>query len=158
MKKYASLALWIFAFEAVSMAIGTATQGSVDGWYASLTAPPLTPPNIAFPIMWTILYALIASAGWFIWRARNDNDGRNKVLLALFVVYMAINWSWTYIFFAQHWMGLGFLWIMALNAVSLTLILTSWNRVRQAALLLIPPFIWTGFAAYLNAGYWLLNS
>ena len=48
MKKYLSLALWIIVFEAVSYTIGMATQNGVDGWYASLTPPPLTPPNIAF--------------------------------------------------------------------------------------------------------------
>ena len=157
MKNTFSLFIWIVAFEAISMAIGIATQGDVDGWYASLEAPPFTPPNMAFPIMWTLLYALIAAAGHALWTHRKDHQ-KNAVLIGLFVGYMALNWSWTYIFFTQHWMGLGFIWIMAHNAVALTLILTAWNRIRKAAILLIPALCWTSFAAYLNLGYWLLNS
>ena len=139
------------------MLIGRSTQAEIDTWYATLQPPPLTPPNLLFPIMWTLLYALIASAGWFIWTKRNTSEN-GKTLLALFVVYMALNWSWTYIFFTQHWMGLGFVWLMAHNAIALTLILSAWKPLKQAALLLIPAFCWTCFAAYLNAGYWLLNS
>ncbi len=150
-----SLLLWIFTFEAVSFAIGMATQGDVDGWYASLHRPPLTPPNIAFPIMWSILYALIASAGYMIWRMPRGPERQR--LLVLFAAYMALNWSWTFIFFTLHWMGFGLLWILALDAIAVAIILTGLKHRRPAALLMIPPTLWTCFAAYLNAGYWLLN-
>lgn len=155
MHKYLSLALWVVAFEAVSFAIGMATQGGVDGWYAALNRPPLVPPNIVFPVMWTILYALIAAAGWHLWRARQEQGGRARLIL--FGLYMALNWSWSFIFFGAHMMLTGFVWIILINATALVLIAKSWRDARTAALLMVPPTLWTMFAAYLNGGFWWLN-
>ncbi len=155
LNKYASLALWILVFEAVSFLIGQATQPGVDGWYAGLTPPPLSPPNIAFPVMWTILYALIAAAGWTLWRNR---DGQGvKTLLFLFAGYMALNWSWSFVFFGAHMLLAGFLWIAALNILALAFIYKAWTSCRPAAYFMIPPTLWTSFAMYLNGGYWWLN-
>lgn len=151
MNKYLSLVLWIVSFEAVSALIGWMTQPGVDGWYEQLVSPPFTPPNIAFPIVWTFLYALIASAGWVIWR------NRNKKLLYLFVAYMALNWGWSFIFFSLHWMAISFLWIIVLDIISIVLIFKAWRLARTASWLLLLPLLWTSFAAYLAGGYWLLN-
>jgi tryptophan-rich sensory protein len=155
MTKYLSLALWVLAFEAVSFAIGMATQGGVDGWYASLNRPPMVPPNIVFPVMWTILYALIAAAGWHLWRARHEQGGRTRLML--FGAYMALNWSWSFIFFGAHMMLTGFICIILMNMAAILLIVKSWQDVRPASLLLIPPTLWTLFAAYLNGAYWWVN-
>ena len=152
-KKYAPLLLWIGAFELISFTIGSLTQGSVDGWYIQLARPPLVPPNIVFPIMWTILYALIAATGWHLWRAREAQPH----LLRLFFAYMALNWSWSFVFFGAHLLLPGLVWILALNLIAVILIFQAWDRLRNAALLMIPPTLWTFFAAYLNAGYWWLN-
>jgi len=149
--KIVGLVLWIVAFELISMTIGMMTQNNVDGWYATLKAPPFTPPNIAFPIMWTILYAMIAAAGWYIWRHRDNR------LLSVFMLYMLLNWSWSFVFFGMQQLFAGFLWILAINVLSLALVVMSWKRLRIAALLMIPPTLWTLFAAYLNGGYWYLN-
>ena len=155
MKKYLSLALWILVFEAVSYSIGMATQNGVDGWYASLTPPPLTPPNIAFPIMWSLLYSLIAAAGWTVWRGRNDSA--RKGLLPLYIVYMIMNWRWSFIFFGAQELLIGFIWIVVMDVLALVFIAKAWGRLRVAAYLMIPPTLWTIYAAYLNGGYWILN-
>lgn len=155
MKKYLSLALWILVFEAVSYTIGMATQNGVDGWYASLTPPPMTPPNIAFPIMWSLLYSLIAAAGWTAWRGRSDSA--RKGLLPLYAVYMAMNWSWSFIFFGAQQLLIGFIWIVVMDVLALVFIAKAWGRLRVAAYLMIPPTLWTIYAAYLNGGYWILN-
>lgn len=161
MKKYLSLALWILVFEAVSYSIGMATQSGVDGWYASLTPPPMTPPNIVFPIMWSTLYALIAATGWTVWRHRKAqnyrNDSARKGLLPLYAVYMAMNWSWSFIFFGAQELLIGFIWIVVMDILALVFIAKAWGRLRVAAYLMIPPTLWTFYAAYLNGGYWLLN-
>lgn len=36
-------------------------------WYTSLIKPPFNPPNWIFGPAWTILYILIAIAGWRTW-------------------------------------------------------------------------------------------
>ena len=142
-------------FEAVSAFIGTHTQSGVDNWYANLTAPPFTPPNIIFPIMWSILYAMIAAAGWTIWRRRHSDNGMR--LLTLFGVYMAFNWSWSFVFFGAQQLFAGFIWIIIINIIACLIIAISWHKMRAAALLMIPPTFWTLYAAYLNGGYWILN-
>ena len=155
MKKYVSLLIWILGFEVVSAAIGMLTQDGVSGWYKTLQAPPLVPPDFVFPVVWTTLYALIAVAGWRIWQMPAGADKRG--LQKAFIVYMAMNWSWSFIFFSAHMMLTGFLWILAMNVLTLWIILTAWKSEPLAAKLLIPLLLWTSFAAYLNGGYWYLN-
>lgn len=152
-RKYLLPALWIGAFETVSFTIGRVTQPGVEGWYTGLVPPPLTPPNIVFPIVWTTLYAMLAVAGWILW-TRREQDRR---LLNLFAVYMIMNWGWSFLFFSLHWLFISFAWIVALNLVSLVLIVAAWRTARPAAWLIIPTMVWTCFAAYLAGGYWLLN-
>lgn len=156
MKNHIHLILWVIVFEAISTAIGYATQPQVDGWYAALERPWFTPPNMLFPIMWTILYALIGAAGYYIWRGRRDGlTGRQR--LNIFMVYMALNWSWSFIFFTQHQLFISFLWILVMNIAAITLIAISWNTQRRVALLMLPPLGWTLFAALLNGAFWWLN-
>jgi benzodiazapine receptor len=150
------LGLWIAVFEAVSAAIGYATRPEVDGWYATLNRPWFTPPNMIFPVMWTLLYALIAAAGFYIWQARNADAGGMRRLW-LFAAYMALNWSWSFVFFSAGQLLIGFIWILVMNVLSIVLIVQAWQPLRRAALLLIPPLMWTSFAALLNGAFWWLN-
>lgn len=152
--KYVSLFLWIAVFEAISMALGLETRNNIPGWYATLERPPLVPPNYIFPIMWTILYALIAATGWHLWRTRTTTP---KILPILFVAYMALNWSWTHVFFGMHLLLAGLIWIAAMNAIAIVFIKLSWKDCPLASKLMIAPTLWTFFAMYLNAGYWYLN-
>lgn len=156
MKKYFSIACWIMVFEAISATIGYATQPGVDGWYQSLKEAPLTPPDFVFPIMWTILYALIAISGYLLWRDRTQAGGEKR--FALFALYMGFNWTWSFIFFSLHMLFLSFIWIIAMNGIAIFLIFKAWTINRKVALLMIPPLVWTLFASYLNGAYWFLNS
>lgn len=152
-KKYPLLApmLWVLVFEAISSTIGILTQPGVDGWYETATKPWFTPPNIVFPVMWSFLYALIAWAGYRLWKNRAVPGG--SMNLALFASYIALNWSWSFLFFSLHLIALGALWIMAMNIISALLILRNMRRDRITALLLIPPLAWTSFAFLLNFAY-----
>lgn len=155
MQKYIPLLGWILVFEVVSILIGLATQPGVDVWYAGLVRPSFTPPNIAFPIMWTILYAMIAASGYAIWQARNTAGGQRRWVA--FVMYMAFNWSWSFVFFTLHQLLIGFIWIVVINVLAVLVIILCWRDVRRAAVLMIPPLAWTSFAAVLNGAYWWLN-
>lgn len=149
------LVLWVLAFEAVSGLLGRVAMADVMTWYAGLQRPPLAPPNWAFPVAWTTLYALIAAAGWRMWMMSQGNDRR--VLLGCYVAYVALNWSWSFIFFGLHQMLLGFGWIIVMNLVTLAIIVRGWKVERYAAWMMIPPLLWTSFAAYLNGAYWWFN-
>ncbi len=155
MNKYISLVGFVLVFETVSYFIGEATRAEVDGWYRTLVKPPLNPPDIVFPIMWTLLYGLIAGTGWVLWRNRTMASGKQR--LQIFAAYMAFNWSWTFVFFSAHQILAGLIWIFIINLLSIAIIVKSWNGPKHAALLMIPPTAWTFFAMYLNGGIWWLN-
>ena len=53
--------------------------------------------------------------------------------------------------------GLALLWLLALWGLILGMLLTFRRVDRAAGWLLLPYLLWVSFAAYLNAGVWLLN-
>lgn len=143
--------LWVLVFEAISAMIGIATQPGVDGWYEAAAKPWFTPPNIVFPIMWSFLYVLIALGGYRLWKNRAKPGGRLN--LVLFASYIALNWSWSFLFFSAQMIALGAIWIIAMNIISALLILRNMRHDRVTALLLILPLAWTSFAFLLNFAY-----
>lgn len=153
MHRYAKLFLWIAGYLIVAFGIGQTMQGNVDGWYQTLNKPSFNPPNWIFPIMWSILYVLIATAGWKLW-----DIGASHKLKGVYILYTLMNWAWTPIFFGAQQMFMGLLWIVALNLVAALFIVVANRQVRLAALLMIPPFLWTLFASFLNYSIWMLNS
>jgi tryptophan-rich sensory protein len=152
MTQYLKLAIWIIVFLAISFGIGQVTQGGMQDWYQNLEKPSFNPPNYIFPIVWSILYVMIAVAGWNMWRV-----GASKPLKIIFSVYMLMNWLWTPIFFGLHQITMGLVWIVALSLVNLIFIIKAWRSVRLSALLMIPLLAWTSFASLLSYFIWALN-
>ncbi len=150
---YLKLFVWIAVYLGVGFGIGQATQGGISEWYVNLNKPSFNPPNWIFPIMWSFLYVLIATAGWKLWDAQ-----ASKQLKTTFITYTLFNWSWSFIFFGAHLLITGFFWIMVINIINLFLIIKAWKSVKLSAILMIPPILWTSFAALLNLSVWLLNS
>lgn len=150
------LALWVLSFLGLSWIAARSTSESVSGWYSLLEKPFLTPPDIIFPIVWTFLYVLIAAAGWLLWRERN-NSAHSLHLLFLFALQAMMNWGWSFIFFTLHLLGFAVIWIFALIACVVLLILGARKAERRVTILLIPYLVWLAFAAYLSAGIWFLN-
>lgn len=153
MKKYLSLIAWIVVYLAVAFGIGQITQGEITSWYAGLEKPSFNPPNYLFPIVWSILYVMIASAGWKIWQS----DKQVRELKWIFIGYTILNWAWTPIFFGAHEILLALIWIGVLNVLTVLFIVKSWNVERIAAFLMIPPLLWTSFAMVLNYAINALN-
>lgn len=154
MKKYILLILWIAVYVGVAFGIGQVTQGEITSWYAGLEKPSFNPPNFLFPIVWTILYIMIATAGWKIWQSNKDVTD----LKILFIAYTILNWAWTPIFFGAHEILFALVWIIILNITALLLIIKSWNKTRLSAVLMIPPLLWTSFAMVLNYSIYILNT
>lgn len=145
--------VFVFAFAA---AAGWATQVEPGGWYDSLEKPGLTPPDIVFPIVWNILYLMMAMAAWLVWYQGGGLSAAGKPL-AIFGIQMMLNLSWSVIFFGLHRPGLAALEILVLlGAIAFTI--KSFAPIsRTAAAMLVPYFLWVLFAAYLNSAVWLLN-
>lgn len=149
-----ALLLCLLACFAVSAAGGAITAGPVKSWYPHLVKPPLTPPDIAFPIVWTLLYAMMAIAAWLVWQAGRDGKGRD---IALFGLQLAFNLGWSILFFGLQQPGLALIEIALLWLAIAATIVVFRRHSAVAAALLLPYLAWVSFAVYLNAGIWWLN-
>lgn len=130
--------------------IGFVTRPSE--WYAQLSKPWFTPPNGVFAPAWVLLYLLIAIAGWRTFM--RDPVG---VPMILWAIALALNFSWSPIFFGLHRALTALLVIHVLLATIIAFIAVSWSRDALSALLFIPYAAWVLFAAILNAAIWRLN-
>jgi translocator protein len=149
-----ALGLWL-ALCALAGAVGAIASRDAADFYAQLIKPPWAPPARVFGPVWTVLYASMAVAAWLVWRERGWARARGA--LGLFVVQLAVNAAWSWLFFAWHRGALAFADIVLL-LVLLVATLVAFARVRRiAAWLLVPYLAWVCFAAALNWSVWRLN-
>jgi translocator protein len=139
----------------VALVGGKVTAPQIPTWYASLRKPNWTPPRLAFPIVWPVLYILIAIAGWLLWESVASET--RTLALAAFFVQLAFNASWSPIFFGAHRIFAGLIVIIILDASIIVTIVFGWPVDKWASLLLLPYLAWTAFATALNARIWTLN-
>lgn len=124
--------------------------------YATMAKPPLSPPAILFPIVWTILYTLMGISSYLIWtKADNSTDGTKAQ--NLYFYQLVVNFLWSFFFFNFQWYFFSFLWILLLWGLVATMIKTFSGISKVAAYINIPYLLWLTFAAYLNLGAWGLN-
>ena len=126
-------------------------------WYASLAKPAWTPPSWVFGPAWTVLYFMIAVAGWRLWRRREARPLESRRALAMFAMQLALNFLWTPVFFGMQRPGLALVVIILLWAAIAATIVAAWKACRTAAALLIPYLAWVTFATALNMAIWRLN-
>lgn len=133
----------------------TGIQFEPGNWYAALDKPPLTPPNLVFPVAWTLLYLMIALSGWLAWQS--PDTALKRYAFAWYGIQLVLNATWSWVFFGQHWTAAGLVNI-ALLLLAITVNIRLFLQLQAlAALLLIPYLIWVSFALYLNAGIVWLN-
>jgi tryptophan-rich sensory protein len=156
MRKSGAIALVVW----VLICFGAAGLGSIGSanspeFYRQLNRPEWAPPPWLFGPVWTVLYALQAISAWMVWRRREMSFARPA--LVLFVVQLAANALWTWIFFAWRQGAASFVEILILvGLVGLTIIL--FGRVRRiAAFLMLPYLLWISFAAGLTYELWKRN-
>ena len=150
--RLAGLGAFLVLCLAVYAANGLVTAVSVGDWYQTLAKPPFNPPDWIFGPVWTVLFILIAVAGWRLWRA----TGGSSALVA-WGVQLALNLIWSVLFFGLQAVGAALVEIVLLLGAILTTIALAWRHNRVAALLLTPYAAWVAFAAVLNAALWALN-
>ena len=129
--------------------------GSVNRWYAALAKPELTPPDWAFPVAWTTLYALLGIALAMVIHARGSRWRGPAIVM--FLIQLAINLSWTPIFFGLHRITLAEIVIGAMFVAALVTTIL-FGRIRLAAAALMLPYLaWIVFAGYLTWQIGVLN-
>lgn len=123
--------------------------------YAALEKPPLSPPGLVFPIVWSILYLLMGISCYLVYDTPHSS-ARTRAL-QIYAVQLAVNLIWPFLFFRREAFLAAFAWIILLD-VLVTAMIVSFHHVRpRAAYLQIPYLIWILFASYLNFGVWFLN-
>lgn len=123
-----------------------------DEWYAGLRKPSWTPPPIAFPIVWTTLYLMIAAAGWLVWR-----EAGMSAPLAAWAVQIVLNAMWSWFFFGLRRPALAFVEVVVLLASIVVFIVLAQPVSATAALLFVPYLAWVATAAALNLRILQLN-
>jgi benzodiazapine receptor len=154
LRDYTGLAAFVAINAAVSALGGWATAKSVGTWYQALAKPGFNPPDWVFAPVWTALYLMIAVAGWRAWRRGGDEARR---ALVVYAVQLALNLSWSFVFFGARLVGPALLVIAALLAAIVANAALFWRLDRWAGMLLVPYAGWVSFAALLNAAIWRLN-
>lgn len=156
---------FVVIIAAVAFGGSLASTGNVDGWYANAEKVPWDPPNSVFGPVWTLLYALIALAGFLIWRSGFRMGGPNaaRSALRLFVVQLVLNSLWTPAFFAGYPVfGAAAWWVAAVIIIALIVVVIAlaiaaakWSRI--ASWIMVPYLLWLCFATSLNIGIIVLN-
>ncbi|MES0004715.1 MULTISPECIES: TspO/MBR family protein [unclassified Mesorhizobium] len=150
MQRYVSLLLFLILVLGGGLLIGYATLPGE--WYASLAKPPFNPPNWVFAPAWTLLYVLIAVAGWRTWERE-----RAGAAMKIWALQLVLNFAWSPTFFGAKLVGPALVVILALLASIALFIATVWNRDRVSGWLFAPYALWVAFATLLNASLLLLN-
>ena len=154
-KPWKTYALWIVLVEAVGALSGFLSREGTKLYAAGMEKPPLSPPGIVFPIVWTILFALMGFGAARVWMAP-PSQTRTRALW-VFWIQLALNFFWSLIFFNLQAYGLAFFWLLALWALIWAMIVLFSRVDPLAGKLQIPYLVWVTFAAYLNLGVWILN-
>jgi tryptophan-rich sensory protein len=136
-------------------AVGAVASVRAADFYLQLQRPGWAPPPWLFGPVWTVLYVLMGVAAWLVWRERGWTRARSA--LSLFVVQLACNAAWTWLFFAWRRGELALADIVLLAAL-IVATMAAFARVRTlAAALLVPYLLWVLFATALTASVWQRN-
>lgn len=131
--------------------VGVIISTSID--YNSLQKPFLSPPSIAFPIVWTILYILMG-VSYGILKSKNMLDKETTVL---YYIQLIVNALWSIFFFSLKWRLFAFIWIILLAILVILMIIKFYSKNKVAGLLQLPYLLWVIFASYLNIAVYILN-
>ncbi|MGZ4498517.1 MAG: TspO/MBR family protein [Nocardioides sp.] len=141
-----------------ALAAAAATVGSLGtktdtAWYRGLDKPSWQPPPLAFPLVWTPLYGLIA---WGTGRAIERSSQPTRIA-ALTGADLVVNAGWNWAFFARQSTAGGLGVVLAMDALNVALLREAAKADKAAAAALAPYVAWTGFATVLNAAIWWRN-
>lgn len=140
----------LVGLEAITLGLGGAVAFVIRNdlaYYQTLQKPGFAPPGWLFPIVWTILYALMALSAWLCLK---EQKPRQSVFFTLYFGQLAVNLIWPLLFFVLHALGLSFLWLIFLLALIVLLTYGAFHRNAAAGWLLVPYSLWVAFAGALN--------
>lgn len=153
-KQALGLVLWLGA-SIVTGAIGAVASVRAAEFYGQLVQPAWAPPAWLFGPVWTVLYLMMGTAAWLVWRRHGFAGARPA--LTLFIAQLLANALWTWLFFAWKLGAASLAEIVLLWLLIAATIATFWRLHRAAALMLLPYLAWVSFASALTWSLWRLN-
>lgn len=130
--------------------VGLITSSAIRN--ETLVNPPLSPPSIIFPIVWTILY-LLMGISFYKYKKYNNNETTET----LYHLQLVINYFWSIFFFVFKWYLFSIIWIILLDIILIILLSRFKKEYNTSFYLNIPYLIWCLFATYLTIGIYILN-
>jgi len=148
-----------------ALTAGTAVVGSAasrrpreDNWFASLRKPAFQPPPVVFPVVWTALYADIAvTSAAALARLQEEDPGSAAAYRRALVVNLAVNASWSWVFFRAHRLWAAPVVAGLLTASSTDLVRRTARSSPAAGAALAPYAVWCAFATVLSGTIWRIN-
>lgn len=137
------------------LAFGAGVSGSQtlpDAWYYALAKPAFTPPNWVFPVVWSVLYVVMAVAAWRVYRKAGFG-----IAIGLWIAQLVFNAAWSPLFFGLHRVDLALVDVLILVALVTTTAILFFRRDRVAGLLMIPYMAWGAFASALTFAILRMN-
>ncbi len=143
---------WLLAAFAAG-GVGAFASADAASFYAQLSRPSWAPPAWVFGPVWSVLYALMGTAAWLVWRSPAPKRGA----LTLFGAQLAANALWTWLFFAWRRGALAAVEILVLLALIAATVAAFRRISRPAAVLMLPYLFWVAYASVLTWALWLRN-
>ncbi|MBS0652039.1 MAG: tryptophan-rich sensory protein [Verrucomicrobia bacterium] len=134
--------------------MGLLTGHGIKQWYPHLIKPIFTPPNFVFPIIWTVLYSMMAVALALLWQSKT---AKKKRAFLCFGVQLFLNFIWSFLFFYLESPGIAFFDIVLLWIFIVLTIGAMWRHTHWGSYLLLPYLAWVSYAVYINFFIWSNN-
>ncbi|MBQ7855688.1 MAG: tryptophan-rich sensory protein [Alistipes sp.] len=152
MRKILSFAIPVLLCFAVGVMGSYVQSPSIEEWYPTLQRSVLTPPNIIFPIAWSVIYLLMGlSLGVLL--VRGDMS-----LVRLWLLQLLVNFLWSVFFFSMRSPLAGLITILLLDVLVFAYLIYAFSRSALSAWLWLPYMAWMLFATYLNGYIYLHNN
>jgi tryptophan-rich sensory protein len=155
-KNIGALLSFIFAVALVAGMGSFFTAPNVEQMYQNIQKPSWAPPGRLFGPVWSVLYVLIALAGWRIWIHREMHA--INVPMILYISQLVLNGLWTLIYFEFKMPLLAFVEISILFIVIVVSAIMFWRLSKFATCCMVPYAVWVAFAAILNLQIVQLNT
>ena len=150
--KYLSLTFILLITFLASGIGGFTTANFKEPWYSQIILPSFNPPSWVFGPVWTTLYILMSIAIWRIWIKYYDNK-----ILNLYFFHLFFNIIWSIIFFGFHQIGLALIDLLIILIFIVLLMKIYYSKDKISFSLMVPYFLWSGYAFVLNFNIFILN-
>jgi translocator protein len=150
----AGLIGWL-AVSFTAAAVGGFASANAGAFYRELVRPEWSPPAWVFAPAWSLLYLLMGVAAWLVWREHGFRKARSA--LFLFLIQLAVNALWSWLFFVWHLGAFSFAEVLVLWGLILCTMIAFWRLRPLAGALLLPYLAWVTFASALTYSIWMRN-